>query len=408
MLLPSMSIKPAVQIQGGGMKKLTTLLKINVKLLLVLLVSLLFINCGSSITGEVTEMYSNEPIQDATVMASTSTNIAEDKKYERKSAKTDASGKFTIKGVSPKYNYRIEALKDGYFTTEAGIARIQPPEGGKTRIINRPLALIKKQMVTGNIVERFSLTGIPGAKVVATAKKRKRIIDKIITSTDDNGTFEIGPFQPKHNYKIDIIKEGYCWSGYSFRNPGNVTRFNNDLMMLKFPHKGGIYFKKPGESNNLEKMEQFKAKFHKVKIDERIGFGGATVYTKHYVSKKDMVSEHTCPRGQNAFLVVVLYKESSRESYIVPFAFYKRLPSAVGGGSKTTYFRERNVYLYAGLEPAKNPFTWNQFQINNMKPEVYKPTAGKALVYLIPLKNLQKGHYVFTIKHAPKWIFTIT
>ena len=104
-------------------------------------ISFFFYGCGffesdSSIKGQVIDIFSGEPIKNITIIAVTKTNIEEDKKFERITAKSDNNGEFYLKGLSSSYIYTIYNQKQG--STTDTLKGIEPPEEGKTRILDKP------------------------------------------------------------------------------------------------------------------------------------------------------------------------------------------------------------------------------------------------------------------------------
>ncbi len=96
---------------------------------------------GSKIKGKVENVITEQPISDVAVVATMKTDIEEDKKYETRKTKTDKTGTFLLKGLSPKYDYTITATKPGYSVNET---RLSPPPEGKTKILDRPFGLVKE------------------------------------------------------------------------------------------------------------------------------------------------------------------------------------------------------------------------------------------------------------------------
>lgn len=105
-----------------------------------------FLSSGSKVKGIVTDLLTGSPISDVNILAITKTDIEEDKKFEKRTASTNASGEFTIKGLSPKYDYTITATKPGFSIVETILT---PPEKGKTKLLDNPLQIIQDPRENG-------------------------------------------------------------------------------------------------------------------------------------------------------------------------------------------------------------------------------------------------------------------
>jgi len=90
----------------------------NVNFFLIITTLLLMSLCGcnrsSKISGMVINPIDGKTISKATIIATTTTNIREDKKYEKSTATTNSQGEFLLKGLSKKYKYTLTVKKDGY------------------------------------------------------------------------------------------------------------------------------------------------------------------------------------------------------------------------------------------------------------------------------------------------------
>lgn len=393
----------------GGIMKRGTIIEVLIGMALLSLL-LLIGGCGSNVTGEVKEKFSNKPVQNAKVQA-TSADTPEGKKTEGKSVETDASGKFTIKGLSQKYNYRIKAYKDGYFSLRDSETTASLSGKDKTQILKKPLVLIKKNMVKGKVVDRFSLLPISGANVVATAKMKLVDFPSLVelrASSDAKGIFNIGPFYPNSGYKIRIEKEGYGFFGFDFKNPGSLTEIKNKTKLLNFPDEFGVYFVRQSNSNNFEKIEKLKAKLNKVDIKYWIGSTGYTTYNRYYIRQREIQTSHIRNSGETGYLALYFRRKilKERKGQIIPLKFYKQLPIEIKGG-KTDFLKEENVFLYANFEKSENLKDWEEINIKKLQPELYSSTKSDAVIHLVPLSTLENGYYVFTLGHGPKWLFKI-
>jgi hypothetical protein len=95
-----------------------------------------FLMSGSKIKGQVLDVVTGNPVPNVKIVASMSTDIQEDKKYESRQAISDGSGFFVVKGLSQKYEYTITATKQGFLSDKS---RVRPPEKGQTKILQKPL-----------------------------------------------------------------------------------------------------------------------------------------------------------------------------------------------------------------------------------------------------------------------------
>lgn len=381
-------------------------------LICLVLISLLLLagGCGSNVTGDVKEKFSNKPIQNAKVQA-TSFDTTGGKKIESKSAETDASGKFTLEDLSREYNYRIKATKDGYFSLKESETTASLSGKDKAQNLKEPLLLIKKNMVTGRVIDRFSQLPISGANVVARAKMK--LVDfpslaELRASSDAQGIFKIGPFYPNSGYKIQIEKEGYGFVDFSFKNPGSLTEIKNELKLLKFPDEFGVYFVKQSNSFTFEKIEKFKAKLNKVDIKYWIGTTGYTTYNRYYIREREIQTSHIRNSGDKGYLALYFRKSvfKQRKGQIIPLKFYEKFPVELKG-QKIDFLDEENVFLYANFEKSENLKDWEEIKIKKLQPELYFPSNSDAVLNLVPLSKLDNGYYIFTLGHGPKWLFKI-
>lgn len=94
-----------------------------------------------NITGKVINMVTKEPVSDASIVATMSTNILEDKKYERIVTKTAKDGTFTLQKMAINYDYTVSATKSGHTISKQN--GVEAPRNGKTLILSAPFEIIK-------------------------------------------------------------------------------------------------------------------------------------------------------------------------------------------------------------------------------------------------------------------------
>ncbi len=107
-------------------------------------ISILFASCtkDGSIKGIVLNSLNNEPLANVAIIATSSINIEEDKKYEQIYAQANSNGEFLLKGVSEKYDYTISIQSPGYISEE--IKNVRVTEKGKTLILDKSLNGFKR------------------------------------------------------------------------------------------------------------------------------------------------------------------------------------------------------------------------------------------------------------------------
>lgn len=149
----------------------------------IVLASLASCNQTSSISGNVEDEFLSSPISGVKITASTSTDILEDKKFEKVTTKTDNEGKFVISGLSSKYSYTIIAEKEGYLSNWQN--NISPPEEGKTKLLSSIITLAKSIPITGKIVDAKNN---PLQNVDVSIKGKNHV-----TVTKADGLFEFPP-----------------------------------------------------------------------------------------------------------------------------------------------------------------------------------------------------------------------
>jgi len=191
---------------------------------------LMVLGCGSKISGKVEDKQTGKPIQSVKIIASMKTNIAEDKKYERQEAISRADGTFLIKGLSPKYSYTIRAEKNDYFSIREAHIRATPPEKGKTKILDRPLKLVKIAPMMGKVINSLTSKPITNAEINANIKyasTESQRYSRQATVSNENGEFDLILF-PGAEYNFTLKK-----SGYKPYNRRIKHSFSSNLLLVK-------------------------------------------------------------------------------------------------------------------------------------------------------------------------------
>jgi hypothetical protein len=114
--------------------------------LLVFIVILSSCTKSSVIKGTVYCPINDEPLSSVLVTALTSTNIEQDKKYERITSKTNVNGDFVLKGLSDKYVYDVFVSSDNF---ESNRIKVNPPEKGQTLLLDEPILAIASPVRPG-------------------------------------------------------------------------------------------------------------------------------------------------------------------------------------------------------------------------------------------------------------------
>ncbi len=222
---------------------------------------------GSNAKGQVEDKFTGVSLPDVSITATTKTDIEEDKKYERITAKTNADGFFHLKGLSPKYSYSIEAKKANY-TNDTTYLR--PPEEGKTKLLNKSLKMIKKIPLKGKILDG----------------KRKPIEGVKVNSaiTDENGDFEL-PFVIGRLVLNVYAKQYPVWcnsknisvtlDNYNKYLLDNINLSCTDLGNNKFQTFDGRYI-----DNGDETITDTETRLMWYRIPKRIKYGNAVEYCK--------------------------------------------------------------------------------------------------------------------------------
>ncbi len=106
--------------------------------------SLLLSGCsnGKSVKGTAVNALNNAPLANVQVMAMTSVNVEEDKKYEMVVATTDKDGSFTLKGLSDKYEYVVTVNAPGFVSSE--VRNVKIPDDGQTLILSENVKAVKQ------------------------------------------------------------------------------------------------------------------------------------------------------------------------------------------------------------------------------------------------------------------------
>lgn len=122
---------------GSGMKNSKHFV---FSLILILLLSFGFWGCSklNSAKGTVINVITGQPVVNAEVVATSSSDIESEQKYLRYTTKTDKNGNFQIRGL-PGKRYRIQVNKPGF--TQATTS-VSIPEKS-TRLIKDPLHLCR-------------------------------------------------------------------------------------------------------------------------------------------------------------------------------------------------------------------------------------------------------------------------
>src|SRR3990172_7236181 len=216
--------------RGGTMKTSTFLLSFLFSLVILSTQA----DCSASgVTGVVGDAFSHTPISGATITAHMTTDIVEHKKYERISTVSNHNGSFTLRGLSPKYGYKILASKNGYFSMNGAESYCQPPEAGQTRILPGRLTLVKQIKTEGTVLNKFTSAPIAGAVVTAKATRpiRECPASQVFNATSDlKGTFAIGPLCPGYEYVVVAERAGYTYDNIMFS-----TRSEEHTSQLQSP-----------------------------------------------------------------------------------------------------------------------------------------------------------------------------
>lgn len=204
-----------------------------------IIISILFICLGitigcdlimpsSKIKGKVINPLSGEPFKGIKIIATTKTNIAEERKKSKLETITDDSGDFLLKGALPNKKYRIIASKDGYVSS---IYYAKSPEKGKTRLIDKPIYILKNPPSRG-----LFIVNKDGSQIVSVPKKHENYLD-----------FKINRIPIWKINDTDIILI-HC---------GNISRFGETISQLNT-----LKIKKKGKStiSFSSTKEGFKAK----------------------------------------------------------------------------------------------------------------------------------------------------
>ena len=387
--------------------------------------AVIFYGCGSAVQGKVEERFTKEPLQKVKVVAFMKTNIAEDKKYERKEATTDSSGEFKISGLSPKYSYTIRAEADGYFSMGGSSAYVSPPDKGKTRILDKPLQLIKHQEIKGRVIDNIS--GKPLSEVTIEASCKKKInsaydeYKQRRATTNTDGEFTLLPLLPSVKYDLDIYKQGYSSQSTQFSTQGDIARFA-DISLMQLPEDIGAYTMEIGGYLPL-KMSDAKYKILKA--------GDSQICSYIYFNSDEVNKSHVIEMSPAKKLAILIPNESVQNFYIYPLFLFKRVTTSYYGNPFSGYYKfkkyhnEKNVYLAAQkvsddasrtangayykmgntfkevLETNKSKNRLEQYcshaVVGVLEHTIYTASGGSKKLMIIDIDKLKKGIYFFMV-----------
>lgn len=195
---------------------------------------------GSSAKGSVEDKVTGQPINGASIDAETKTNIEEDKKFERIGALSDDSGNFKLKGLSPRYSYKIKVYKEGYSTLSAFLS---PPEKGQTKLL-KPFYLIEIKPINGYVVDKFTKEPIVDVKVHAKSKrtiKEGHEYEKRNAVTNEEGEFALDGLYPNSKYTLKFQKKGYTSATIDFISRGDVENIKRKINLIKIQSVNAPY-----------------------------------------------------------------------------------------------------------------------------------------------------------------------
>ncbi len=107
--------------------------------LFIFAIFMLQVGCSNNlggVEGKVVNVLTGRPISDATIVATTASNIKEKQKHLRVSTKSNSNGEFKFKGLKGK-RYRITISKNGF---SAGDKSVSVPEEG-TYVLDKTVQL---------------------------------------------------------------------------------------------------------------------------------------------------------------------------------------------------------------------------------------------------------------------------
>ena len=387
--------------------------------------AVIFYGCGSAVQGKVEERFTKEPLQKVKVVAFMKTNIAEDKKYERKEATTDTKGEFKISGLSPKYSYTIRAEADGYFSMGGSSAYVSPPDKGKTRILDKPLQLIKHQEIKGRVIDNISGEPLSGVTIEASCKKKiNSAYDEYkqrIATTNTDGEFTLLPLLPSVKYDLDIYKQGYSSQSTQFSTQGDIARFA-DISLMQLPEDIGAYTMENGGYLPL-KMSDAKYKILKA--------GDSQICSYIYFNSDEVNKSPVIEMSPTKKLAILIPDESVQNFYIYPLFLFKRVTTSYYGNPFSGYYEfkkyhnEKNVYLAAQkvsddasrtangayykmgntfkevLETNKSKNRLEQYcshaAVGVLAHTMYTASGGSKKLMIIDIDKLKKGIYFFMV-----------
>ena len=370
-----------------------------------LILSMCFILCQCSsdpkVKGDVKDKFTRKPIDGATVIASTRTNIEEDKKYEKSKSTSDINGEFILKKLSSKYSYSIEASKNGYWTTGIGRAYVTPNKEGKTLIIERPLELIKKKHVKGKISEWPSGEPISGVSVRAETKHQASFCSQGFKfrsgETNDKGIFSLEPLCPGLWYSIQFSKQGYAKDSTKFRTNGD-KEFAGNFSLTKFPANKGVFLVSHGDYKQIGRFNPEWIKFNKLEV-RTVGSKSSVGF--YYIKKNRIINTpsfdiskttalafnngidiHKCFLGKLTY-----HNEFFNRYYLTGWAMKREKRGAL---------KDKDIYLLGNPIVKMFPAIGGNYFGNRkhtIKPGYKYNNEEKRKLAIIKVSNLDKGIY---------------
>lgn len=155
-------------------------------LLIAFFTCLVCLGCSkpqAKLTGLVVDGLSGEPIPGVKVVATTQTDIVEEKEFATLAAETGPDGKFSITTPLANRSYRLEMTKEYYSDANASS---ETPDLEQTREIDS-VNMFRFPDVTGTVLAAFEGTPLEGCKVSLGDKE---------TTTDATGAFKFQTVPP--------------------------------------------------------------------------------------------------------------------------------------------------------------------------------------------------------------------
>jgi len=321
--------------------------RILLQSIVLFFLAIMFCGCGSNVKGKVYEKFTGKPIQSAIVVATMKTNIAEDKRYEFRKATTDSKGEFKISGLSPKYSYTIKVSKSGYFSLGDSNFYFTPPEKGKTRIIEKPLKLIKRREIKGKVFDTISGKPISEVSVSATCTsnvgREYNAYKQRQASTNAKGEFFLPPLIPSAKYNIIIGKKRYSYKSIHFSTPGNITHLS-DFSLILIPANHGAYI--------IENSQYLPLKISKKRYKVLKAGSDNQICSFIYFRKNDLSNVPVLKTSSIKKLAILAPQNSIRDFRIYPLFLFNKLTTLYWSGvfgeyEAQKFFKDRNIYLAA-------------------------------------------------------------